>query len=199
MSMHLRSGEFADLLDGGGSARARQHIDSCSRCQATLAELRRTAGEVREIEAPEPSPLFWDSELRRIQRSVAAERWSQKADPASRSGLTWLLALAGVVAIVAAVLFNSRPIAPEAGQTVAPASSAARMTIESAAPSVAVAPGEGSLDFVTELAEDVDWSASSSTPQTALVGSLEQEASQLDPAERRELRRLLEELAHQGA
>ena len=156
-----------------------------------------------EVDAPEPSPLFWDSQLRRIQQSVAAERFSPEGswlDRTTRSGVTWLLAAAGVVAIVAAVVLSGgRLIAPRAGGPLAPAPAATRLAVDSAEPSVIVDPGEGSLGFVTELAEDVDWSASSSAPETALVGSLEQEAAQLDAAERRELRRLLEELAHRGA
>jgi hypothetical protein len=167
-----------------------------------LAELRRTMGEAGEVEAQEPSPLFWGSQLRRIQQSVSAERGlleSSWADRIGRSGVTRLLAAAGVVLIIAVAVFSGRLIAPETGRPVAPASSGAGMAIESAESSVALDPGQGSLDFVTDLAEDVDWSASSSAPETALVGSLEQEAGQLDPAERRELRRLLEELARRGA
>jgi hypothetical protein len=155
-----------------------------------------------EVDAPEPSPLFWDSQLRRIRQSVAAERLSRESswfDRGARSRVAWLLAPAGILAIVVAVVFSGgRLIAPQAGRSAAPVSSGA-LDVESAEPSVIVDQGEGSLDFVTELAEDVDWSASSSAPETALVGSLEQEAAQLDPAERRELRRLLEELAHRGA
>jgi hypothetical protein len=153
-----------------------------------------------EVEVPEPSPLFWDSQRRRIQQAVAGERFSEGSwlDRTMRSGVTWIVAAAGVVAIVGAVVVSGgRFIGPRAGGPVAPA--ATRLAVEGAEPPVVIDPGEGSLDFVTELAEDVDWSVSSSAPETALVGSLEQEAAQLDAAERRELRRLLEELAHPGA
>ena len=81
-----------------------------------------------EVDAPEPSPLFWDSQLRRIQQSVAAERLSRESswfDRGARSRVAWLLAPAGILAIVVAVVFSGgRLIAPRAGGSAAPVSRA---------------------------------------------------------------------------
>jgi anti-sigma-K factor RskA len=68
---HLSPDEFVDLLDGTLSAARATHLDECPRCRARAEELRATWARLEAVEAPEPSPLFWEHFSARVRAAVA--------------------------------------------------------------------------------------------------------------------------------
>ena len=97
MTDHLRPEEFVDAMDGASPAQVKAHLATCVVCQEELATLRAITSDVQNVEAHEPSPLFWDHFSARVRAatdavSQPAPWWSGWVRPAS--------VLAGVGAIV---------------------------------------------------------------------------------------------------
>jgi hypothetical protein len=71
--VHLRDKEIVDLLDGALDAVRTEHARGCDACRARVDALSAVLGTVKEVELPEPSPLFWDQLSSRVRAAVAAE------------------------------------------------------------------------------------------------------------------------------
>lgn len=109
MTIHLKSAEFIDALDGTLPRLRSQHLVECQRCKAELARLERVSGAVRAADdVPEPSPLYWDHFSRRVHAAAAA---AVEESPWWRQGWRPVAAIAGVV--VALLLAVS--VRPELG------------------------------------------------------------------------------------
>ena len=79
---HLTHGELVDLIDGVLSEQRAAYLGACARCRQQANELRAVMREAREVDVPEPSPLFWDHLSARVREGVAAE-------PATGSPTWW--------------------------------------------------------------------------------------------------------------
>jgi hypothetical protein len=91
MTGHLSRERLLALVETPAAGDA--HLDACERCRAEVLSLREILRDVRRIEVPEPSPLFWDHLSGRIHQAVAREaarphaavtawgRWSGWAAP----------------------------------------------------------------------------------------------------------------------
>jgi hypothetical protein len=181
---HLRPDEYVDAIDGTLAEERHAHVASCGECRGEVSRLASLLGRVREINAPEPSPLFWGALSERIRRAVAGEsvprrehRWFQ-----------WpVLAPLGALAVIVLALVWAVPQGQgELRQTQV----AMRLGTFSA--------GDGAADIETPwelmaaLADDVDFEA---TDHGLVIppGSADRAAGQLTTAEQQELLRLLRE------
>src|SRR5262249_21773415 len=105
----LSPAEFVDAADGALSAGRAAHLDACGPCRARAAEIAATLAAARDVEGPEPSPLYWTHLSARIREGVANETIA----PAWRAGAWWrpggvrrLVPVASAVALVGAVVVS---------------------------------------------------------------------------------------------
>lgn len=197
MQKHLSPAAFVDLLDGTTSEAAVSHLDVCAACRDQLAALRALHTEVDRTEVPEPSPLFWDHLSARVRDAVAAE-----STPTSWWGGGWwrAVAVAGTMVLVLLLVAPrmwQRPPAAASGAT-----DQAMVSQEpSSAGSATVAPDDAAaddtLEFVSNLAGEVDWDAA---VDAGLVepGTADLALAQMDSNERVELQRLLQAALTKG-
>ena len=55
---HLTPAQLVDLIEGVLPAERAAHLGACARCRQQADELRAVICEAREVDVPEPSPLF---------------------------------------------------------------------------------------------------------------------------------------------
>ncbi len=111
---HPADERLIDLAEGAGDERARQHLAACAACRAQVDELRATLLEVRAVDAPEPSPLYWQAFRREVTRRLDA--------PRPQTAARWWFVPALAAGMAAAVIVLPRPWAehgPAATQPVA--------------------------------------------------------------------------------
>lgn len=164
------------------------HLRECERCRGAVATLRQALQEVAAVEVPEPSPLFWEHWSRRVSDAVRGEA----APPRVSRGLPWrlLASLAAAAVLVLVVALGWSAISREATTP----SMTARVVSSSDDPRVREA-GEDEDDeawaVVAAVAEGVEAGTVEATGIAPTPGSVEEAASELSPAEREELIRLL--------
>jgi hypothetical protein len=107
MTRHLSEEAVVDLADGGGEAALRAHAAGCAECAARLEEARSSLALVRRVDVPEPSPLYWESMRRNVERRIAEE-------PRRASRWALLLPLAAAAAVAVVALTGGRTRAPVA-------------------------------------------------------------------------------------
>jgi hypothetical protein len=184
MTDHLRPEEFIEALDGQAEARASEHLAACAECRAELDELRAMMRESAGVEAPAPSPLFWDhfSERVRVATSTLPAReawWESLWRPAA--------AFAAAAALLAAVMVL---VPRQHSQQTMPDVVAATGTAPTAIVALDV-PDDGSWSLVVGLASGLRASEVREAAQPA-AGTADAMIDELTPAQRAALARLLE-------
>lgn len=164
-----------DDIDGSDAP----HLLACARCRDEVASLRAVLNEVRDLETPEPSPLYWDALAKRIG---AAVRQEQHAPAPRRAWAAWFGWASGLAVASSLALLT---FAPGQGPSVS-------------LPQVA---GIEEIDLVTSTDENWDLLVSLAetggpwTDEDAVnppPGSVEQLVAELTDEERTTLVRLLE-------
>lgn len=116
--MHLSPDDIAAVVDGTLGEAARAHLDVCSACRETVAEVSALVADVKAAPVPEPSPLFWDHFSARVREATAGESTPERRFwPPSRPAL----ALGGLAAVAVVAFFWSVPSRDRAITTPAPA------------------------------------------------------------------------------
>ena len=98
--MHLTSEELVDIAEGDAPESAAPHLLACERCRAQVDDLRALMPRRREVDVPEPSPLFWDHLSPRVSTPSAAEARAGRprlAETASRAVLATAAAVAAAL------------------------------------------------------------------------------------------------------
>jgi hypothetical protein len=157
MTNHLRPEEFVEALDGALAPDPQAHLVACGECRQELEHLRSLVGDVRDVEAPEPSPLFWDHFSARVKQATLAEPvpaaaawWRQWLGLA---GLPRLLRPIGAVAtgaVALALMFALRPVTP------VPSSTSAE-PVPVSVPMLEAVADDGSWGLVVGLASGLEW------------------------------------------
>jgi hypothetical protein len=194
---HLSSDQLLDVADGTRADREFPHLESCAVCVRQLADLRRTISAAREVEVPEPSPLFWDHLSTRIRTAVAA------TDPTARpfmwAGRAWWQWAAAAVAFGAIVLVISlgSPRVSVPGGTGAPAvASVDPLSVDD----VRAFDDDPALALLADLSAGLDWEAATEAGLVPSEGTVDRVVFTLSAEERVELHRLLQEaLGRAGA
>ena len=182
---HLTPDDLIDAVEGVLDGHRRSHLDACEACQQAVAELTATLRTTQQVEAPEPSPLFWDHFSMRVRDAVAAE-------PAPAGGGWWpsllgwrvLVPVAGLALLVLALML-AVPRPADAPMTAA---------LIGDRPDVEGVTGTGNDDgwqLVADLVGTIDWDTATAAGLSVRPGAAEQAALDLSSEEQRELRRLL--------
>src|SRR5262245_15029492 len=113
MRTHLGEEALIDLLEGVADRDARAHSESCAHCRARLEQAAAGLELAREADVPEPSPLFWESFRRQVDRRIQAGDPAPAFRPFGMGRLgPWLAAAAAVVVAVAVLLPRAHAPAP---------------------------------------------------------------------------------------
>lgn len=187
--MHLNEEQLIDLAEGARLESAESHLASCERCRAALAGLRALMSAAKDVEVPEPSPLFWDHLSSRVRDGVANEpespTWFSRA-----WGWRVLVPAAALAALVLAATIALRgPAQPGAGN---PSSGVPAAIV--AAPGfdmAALLENDPSLSLLADLAGELDWDAAAQAGLTTGAGSVDRVLQDMSADERLELRRIL--------
>ena len=107
---HLTANQFVDVADGVLADIDMPHLASCADCRRQLADLRAMMTEAADVEASEPSPLYWDQLSMRVREAVAEDAarrpaWHERL----RQPRIWVAALAGAAAIFVVVQLRVAP------------------------------------------------------------------------------------------
>lgn len=176
---HFSAAEFVDEVEGHLADARRIHLDTCRRCAEQARITRKALRDAQGTEMPEPSPLFWEHFSARVSDAVRDARPDPVAwwrHPAPVVACTVVLAAALLIGVRGALL--PVPAAP-APAIVAPA-----------APSAADDPA---WNLLTEVASTVEQQDPQPAPFTVRPSEIDRAVVNLSDAERRELRRLLED------
>ena len=203
--MHLKTEEFVDIVEGTRAEASAPHLAACASCRAQLLELRTILSAARDVDVPDPSPLFWDHLSSRVRDAVATEAVDARLKTWGSVFGARAFQASAAVALLFAVVLGSRLMAPPPAATGSPFAAAPP-------PATVIADANASTDVLWDAASD-DTSlmlVASLTSALALdaasaaglapSGSAEHAVTHMSEGELRELGRLLkEELARSGA
>src|SRR5436190_4305091 len=146
---HVKPEQFVDLAEGTLPETAVPHLATCGACRRQLADLRATMADASSVDAPEPSPLFWDHLSARVHDAVAEEAarprtWRERL----LQPLVLVPSLAAVLAMLIAVLLLSRTVVAPAPLPIpsTPFSVAVTATLPASSPSLAPLAPLGAAD-----------------------------------------------------
>ncbi|MEO7190530.1 MAG: hypothetical protein ABI051_05695 [Vicinamibacterales bacterium] len=103
MTVHLTSDELLAAAENTLDAGRREHVDACEACRLELQALKAVESQLRAVEVPEPSPLFWEHFSARVHRATL------ETQPSSSGwfGRRWLVS-AACAASVLVLMFSLR-------------------------------------------------------------------------------------------
>lgn len=187
---HLSSIELVDFVEGTLSQSRASHAQVCERCRREADELQATLAEAREIEVPEPSPLFWDHLSSRVRAAVAAEPRSPRLN-----AWAWRPAYGLVAALVVVVLIVTATWRPGRERTWGPASSA----IEPARGTAAIEPlggfdaepADDTWEMVVAMSSGLAWDEAEEAGFGVPPGTADRVLTTLTAGEQLELARIL--------
>ena len=189
---HVKPEQFIDLAEGTLPESAVPHLAACDACRRQLADVRAMMSEASGVDAPEPSPLFWDHLSARVREAVAEET----AQPRTwRERLLQPLVLvpslsAALVVALFAMLLPRAPVTTPIPSTLLPVDVTATLpTVAPLAPFGAA--DDPQLRIVAAVATTVDWDEMMDEVATANTGTSDAVAAALTVDEQRELQRLL--------
>ena len=173
---HLTADELVDALDGVLDPSRTTHLEACEPCRQQLADLGAVLRDTRQVDVPEPSPLYWQHLSARVRTAIDAE-----AAPAGgwRHWLRWpvlapIAALALIVMALAAAVPRHAAVTPDV---------AVNAAVDQ--------PLDDSFAMVADLVGDIDWDTAMLAGLTVGPGAADQAVLELTVAEQQELSRLL--------
>jgi hypothetical protein len=182
---HLTRDDFVDALDGALDGTRRAHLDSCVACRRELASLAAVLGDTRRVQAPEPSPLFWDHFSARVRDAVARDEPRHSAWMPSAWSWRMLAPLAALALVILALVWAMpRPPAPADDRMATTTSPASDIGLS------AMVQDDG-WQLVAELVSTVDWDTAAEAGLGVPPGAAERAVMDLTVEEQQELRRLL--------
>ncbi len=183
---HLSDEQLLELAEGRVEPVAAAHAAKCGQCAEDIRELAATLQVVRQVEVPEPSPLFWDHFSNRVRQAVAEE-----AMPGASAGLSvwsWRRAVVPAVLVLVAAVVLTMVLPTRQQPPVAPVAVAARAPqAENPAPAA-----DEPWTVVASAAEDLDWESAGDAGLGVSPGAADRAVFQLSSDERRELTRIIE-------
>ena len=173
---HLTPDQLVDALDGLLEPSRTTHLEACGPCRQQLADLAAVLRDTRQVDVPEPSPLYWQHLSARVRTAIDAEAAPAGGWP---HWLRWPV-LAPIAALALIVMALAAAVPRHAAVT----------------PDVAVDAAVGqalddSFAMVADLVGDLDWDTARSAGLTVGPGAADQAVLELTVAEQQELSRLL--------
>ena len=195
---HLSPDQFVDIADGVLVESDVPHLGTCAVCREQLASLRTMMSEAADVEAPEPSPLFWDQLSSRVRNAVAEEASRRRS---WREQLlqprVWIPSLAAALAVALLIVLQPRESLVPAGPATIPSTPlpiGERAGLPSLQRSALGAPDDPQFDLVADYGTTLSWDEM--RDEMALSESGSSSDAVLDVLtvdEQRELQRLLAE------
>jgi hypothetical protein len=193
---HLTDVELVDLLDGALVAARERHLDACDSCRATATRMREAFARAKDIEIPEPSPLFWEHFSARVHEGVRGA----EADQPSRwfgwaQGATAKWALSGALLtllMIGGVWRATAPVPLGPSQRTIASIAASIPGADRDAPEAFDPETDEAWALVRTVADDVTWDDAAADGFGVRPSSVEHAMVTLTGAERLELVRLLE-------
>ena len=190
--MHLTPEEFVDIAESNRTADSMPHLATCAGCRDELAAIRAAMTSAADAEVPEPSPLYWNQLIARvndaIDRDLASDRtwWKAWTRPRILVPLSAVAALAIVVLLVPASRdFRGAPPRAATAPANAPTTSAGP-----AEPRESVDP-DPLLAMVADLSATMDFDSAADAGFTER-GSAERAVTRMTADELRTLKQLLQ-------
>lgn len=185
---HLTPAEIVDALDGALSAGRASHARACAQCREEVERAASMLAGVRAVDAPEPSPLFWEHFSARVRGAVGAERVHGR-----RGSWPWWmwapLGSAAALALVAGLWIGQPGPSPHVARRTVAASHVAPSHV--AEPHVAPSHVE-EWRLLADLAGEMEWDEAGEAGLTIAPGAAEYALRQLSGDQQKELVRLLE-------
>jgi hypothetical protein len=194
---HLSPDQLLDVAEETRTEREFPHLEACAVCASQLADLRSAIAAATEVQAPEPSPLFWDHLSARIRTAVAED--NRAARSFTWTGRAWWqwAAAAAVLGVMLLIIWpgSSRVAAPGGGSDPAVASVEPGPVEEGRA-----FDDDPAWALLADLSSGLDWDDAVEAGLVPAERSVESMVFALSAEERVELHRLLQEaLAKAGA
>jgi hypothetical protein len=203
----LSRDRLLEAVEGVDAPETAAHLVVCARCRDEVESLRRTLDDVRGVDVPEPSPLFWDHLTTRVREAIAAE----PPQAAAWSGLrawgrgerSWWRPAAAVAIVLVVGLAVDRVArrSNDSPESVAPSSSTGSQIAGQSAPGLDragldLAAGDD-WQFIVDVAAHAAGEAEGDAPAEGVIdasaGSSELALSELSADEQRALMQLLNE------
>lgn len=186
---HLTPDELVDLVDGSLSRERAAHADTCDACRREAIAMQQLVAEVRGVEIPEPSPLFWKHFSARVHARAAAEV------PRSLLSLRWRPVVAAAAAVVAVLVLAGEvwrrgAWSPSPGVPEVAGVDAGAVTDDSAEPTLIEDAWEVLSLWLADLGGD---DAEQAAAVAVAPGTAERALAMLTDGERAELVRLLKQ------
>jgi len=183
---HLTPGEFIDAVEDTLAPARRAHLASCGVCSQQAAQLATVLRETREIEIPEPSPLFWDRLSERVQTAIVDAGVPEGRLP---RWLRWpVLVPLGGLALIILALFTAVPRESPRSDSAAISNADG----QSVSPNPAEAADAG-WAVISGLVQPLDVDVARAAGIGMFPGAAERAVLQMTGAEQKELLRLLRE------
>lgn len=186
---HLSPSDLLDALEAPLLDPAARHLTACVQCRGELASLERMLREVRQVDVPAPSPLFWEHFPRRVSAAIEADRAQgpSRAAPWRRWRVPAAAVATAAMVTAAGLLLGPRPSWDTPTHDVPPGRSAE---------TDAVMIDDTPWTLVEALADDLDLDDVGRAGLMIGADTVELAAAQLTAAEHVELLRLLEAEIH---
>jgi hypothetical protein len=195
---HLHSDELIDLAEGTRPAASAPHLQECQICRSQLADLQAVMSVARDVDVPEPSPLYWGHFSARVRDAVAAEgvprryRWFEGWSWSDVRVPGWVLSAGAVAVLLVTALTVARLERAPADSNGSSSAAGVLADIGSSTEPGALST-DSSLDLVADLTQDMDWDSAREDGFAPRQDAVERALDDLSDVERRELRRLLKE------
>jgi hypothetical protein len=183
---HLSPDELIDAVEGTLDPARREHLATCEFCAREVANLASVLTEARQVDMPEPSPMFWDHFSARVRTAIDAEPmpaggWTSLAGRSFSEGRWFRLpVLAPIAALALLVVALMTALPRESGPT--------QPQVKVATEANDITPADDGWKLVADLVGDVDWDSAGVAVQPGLA---DQAALDLSAQEQQELGRLL--------
>jgi hypothetical protein len=208
---HLTDLEIVELIDGALDAPRASHLATCDACRTKIDDLRGALARAKEVDVPEPSPLFWEHFAARVRAGLDDVQQERRAWWSWSESTRWKWSVPGVVlAVLLAAgawrVFVHTPSDDRTVETIANRSTGAPTT---GGPVSAPDPGalgseaadaDEAWAIVRSVADEVEWNDGVTAGLAVRPGWVERAALDLSRDERDELVRLLQaEVKRPGA
>jgi len=188
---HLSRDRLLDAAERGGTPEDAAHLASCARCRTEVEGLQKVLADIRGVEMPEPSPLFWEHLSGRVRAAIATDP-AFDVPPGGIRSWRWARPVLVATAVAIVALIVGRAMVPRPGaDRLQPARAAAMPENSSVNPGNELVTDDG-WQLIVDVAGASDWQAIAADGDLH-PGSSEMAVSELSADEQRELVRLLNE------
>jgi hypothetical protein len=170
-------------------AESARHATECVRCRDEVLSLARVLREVRAVDVPEPSPLFWDYLSARVRARIDSEARPRLDFAHGTFGWRWWPALASGLAAIGLLVMSLGPARQSGMAPVAPPRPGRPLVAVSGGPVTAWQTVLNAAAAAEPAIESVDVAVTPTSAERALLDLSPEEDVELARLLRQEMRR----------